>query len=480
MSPLYLLTEQKLPCTGAKMGNVLRLSNVKKTIRYMKRNGLKAAYYAAKERAESADKNNYCYCGPTKEECLRQKEAGNAFSVRFSILVPLFETAPDFLCAMIDSVLAQTYGNFELILADGGNKPIPSELLTPYTDERIRYRRLSPGGGISANTNQALMYATGDYACLLDHDDLLTVDALFEMAAAIEAAKNHGEEVLMLYSDEDKYDGNNNTYYDYHRKSDFNLDLILSNNYICHFLVMKRQLMQELQLNGSCDGAQDYDLVLRAVSHMFGRNKRPEKAEKLPIVHISKVLYHWRSHEASTADNPESKRYAYEAGKRAIESFLRLREWKGTVLPLKHLGFYRVAYEPDVFHNRTDVGVIGGRILNEKNRIVGGMRDECGHIVYEGLHKEYSGNMHRAVLMQEAYAIDVRCMQVSPACESIMEELTGLPFLKDPENGRFNWRGSLRDDADYERLSRLFCEKCREKSLRILYDPQMTEICKEK
>ena len=275
-------------------------------------------------------------------------------------------------------MLDQTYGNFELILADASESDQVERVIKTYDDKRILYKRLKQNGGISTNTNQALMYATGDYAALLDHDDVLTRDALYEMASCIWNAENRNIELQLLYSDEDKCDENGTDYYEAHRQEKFNLDLILSNNYICHFMVMKRQMMQELQLRSVCDGAQDYDLVLRAVSLMLGKDKKRKKAEQLPIEHVPRVLYHWRCHSASTAENPESKRYAYEAGKRAVEDFMRLRGWKGKVSHLRHLGFYRIDYEPDLLTNRPDVGLVGGRLLDKNNKITGGIYSNSG------------------------------------------------------------------------------------------------------
>lgn len=457
------------------MGKILKLSNFSKTIHYLKKNGLKQAYYAAKERIDSEKADNYTYAAPAEEELARQRENSKNFSIKFSILVPVYETKEEFLRDMLDSVLSQTYGNFELILADASKSDRVEKVIRTYDDKRIMYRRLKQNGGISANTNQALMYATGDYAGLLDHDDVLTCDALYEMAAYIKEAENRNIELQLLYSDEDKCNEDRTLYYEINRKREFNLDLILSNNYICHFMVMKRQLMQELQLRSICDGAQDYDLVLRAVSQMLGKDRKKKKAEKLPVAHIPKVLYHWRCHEASTAENPESKRYAYDAGKRAVEDFLRLRGWKGKVSHLRHLGFYRIDYQPDLLTNRPDVALVGGRLLNKKNKITGGIYTSGGEPLYLGLHKEYSGYMHRAALQQEAEMIDVRCMTASEEAQKLLEEMTGLPYLKDPQTGLFNWQGSFKEDADFVEISRKLCEKVRELHMRIVWDPDMSE-----
>lgn len=457
------------------MSRILKLSNFKKTIHYLKKNGIRQAYYAARERVEEQHRDSYTYEAPSKEELQRQREEGKNFSCKFSILVPLYETAEIYLREMVDSVLNQSYGNFELILADASTSDSVEKIIKTYDDKRIFYRRLRQNGGISANTNQALMYATGDYAALLDHDDILTEDALYEMAVRIEKVWKDDFELQMLYSDEDKCDSSGTVFYEVNRKPELNLDLILSNNYICHFLVMKRQLMQELQLRSVCDGAQDFDLVLRAVNRMLGKDKKRNRIMDVPVEHVPKVLYHWRCHEGSTAENPESKKYAYDAGKRAVEDFLRAREWKGQVSHIRHLGFYRVDYQPDLLSNRPDVALVGGRLIDKHNKITGGIYSAEGEPLFRGLHKEYSGYMHRASLQQEAEMIDIRCMTASREAEEILEEMTGLPYLKNPKNGRFNWKDSLKADVDYVEISRRLCERVRKLGMRIVWDPALTE-----
>lgn len=457
------------------MGKIAKVSNLKKTLRYMKKNGIRKTYYAMKERVQSEKADDYTFEPLRDCDFQQQIKEGKRFTTRFSILVPAFETKEEYLHAMIDSVLGQSYGNFELIIADASLSDRVSQVVKSYSDTRIMYRRLKTNAGISANTNQALMYATGDYAALLDHDDVLTPDALYEMAACISQYEERGIQLQLLFSDEDKCDEIQSSYYEINKKPKFNLDLILSNNYICHFLVMKRQLMQELTFRSVCDGAQDYDIVLRAVNVMLGKDKQQTRVKKLPIAHINKVLYHWRCHEKSTAENPASKQYAYDAGKRALEDFLRARGWKGTVSHLRHLGFYRVEYHPDLLSNRPDTAVVGGKLINKKNRIVGGIYNKEEEILYQGLHREFSGYMHRAVLQQEAWMVDIRCMKASRAAEAVLEELIGLPYLRHPGTGRFDWRDCLNDDVDYMDLSRRFCERIRELGYRIVWDPDMIE-----
>ncbi|MCM1125210.1 MAG: glycosyltransferase [Lachnospiraceae bacterium] len=457
------------------MAKIFKISNFKKTLNYLKKNGIKQAYYAVRERVETEKADDYHFEAPAPEELLAQKEKGAGFGIKFSILVPAYETKEEYLRAMLQSVLDQTYDNFELLLADASESDGVEQIVKSYQDPRIKYRRLKQNAGISANTNQALMYATGDYAALLDHDDLLAPDALYEMAKEIHAQEEQNIQLQMLYSDEDKCDGSGSRFFEVNRKPKFNLDLILSNNYICHFLVMKRQLMQELCFRTVCDGAQDYDLVLRAVSSMLGKDKQRTVKRELPIAHIPKVLYHWRCHDQSTAENPSSKQYAYDAGKRAVEDFVRSRNWRGKVSHIRHLGFYRVDYQPDLFANRQDTAVVGGKIVNKSNQIVGGACTKDGEVLYQGLHREYSGYMHRASLMQEVEAVDIRCMKASPAAEEVLGEMLGLGYMRNSGNGRFDWKNCLNDQADYQELSLRFCEKIRQKGWRIVWDPDMIE-----
>lgn len=457
------------------MARIVKRSNFIKTLHYLKKNGLKQAYYAVLERTAVEIRDDYHYDPLPDEVRDKQIAQSKAFHTKFSILVPAYETEERFLRPMLESVLAQTYPNFELILVDASKSSDVARVVADYKDKRILYRKLEHNIGISGNSNKALMYASGDYACLLDHDDLLTPDALFECAFLIGEYEKKGIELQVLYSDEDKCNSSASRFFEVNKKPKFNLDLILSNNYICHFLVMKRQLMQELGFRSICDGAQDHDLVLRAVDRMLGTNHKSKIKESLPIAHIPKVLYHWRCHEESTAENPSSKQYAYDAGKRTVEDFLRERGYEGEVVHTRHLGFYRVNYEPDLLSCRPDVAVVGGKLVNRHQRVIGGIFDEQERPMYVGLHKEYSGYMHRASCQQEAYAVDIRCMKCSKEAEEILAELIGLPYLKHPSNGRFFYQDCLKNDVDYVELSLRFCAKLREKNKRIVWDPEMIQ-----
>ena len=257
--------------------------------------------------------------------------------------------------------------------------------------------------------------ASGSYIALLDHDDTLEPDALYRMMnAALEEKKRRGEMPWMLYSDEDKGNGDMSEFYEPHYKMDFNLDLLLSNNYICHFLVMKAELMKKLRFRREYDGAQDHDLVLRAAGELLNDTGR--------IVHVPHILYHWRCHTGSTAENPQSKMYAYEAGRRAVEDFCNRQNWKIKVEHTKHLGFFRVEYTGNILAQRSDVAAVGGRLISG-GKIVAGAYDENGGVLYQGLNRHFSGYMHRAVLQQDAAAVDVRKMMVRKELQPVLDEI---------------------------------------------------------
>ena len=291
----------------------LSKDNFRKTIYYLQKNGLKNTLYAVAERLQKKETDAYTYEAPEESVLKAQRERSWEKPVTFSILVPLYHTPVNYFKEMVESVLGQTYPYFQLVLLDASKEKAAAiiegeaegnsakqaqtegtqtvtlaELAASYGDERICYYKLAANKGIAENTNAGIEYATGDYIALLDHDDLLTADALYEMATAIEDGKKRRIELQMLYSDEDKCDGEAQKFYEPHWKLDFNLDLLLTNNYICHFTAIKAELFKELQLRGEYNGAQDFDLVLRVAGRFMNK---PEV-----ICHIPKILYHWRCH----------------------------------------------------------------------------------------------------------------------------------------------------------------------------------------
>jgi len=465
------------------------ISNIKKTLNYLKKNGIKSTYYAVKERAAQLKSDTYTYIPPSDEALKHQREISKDKICTFSIIVPVYNPNPEHFKAMIESVINQSYPHFELILAiTGANKDEITSVINGFNDDRIKCHHLAENKGISANTNVAIYLATGDYVGLLDHDDLLTPDALYEMAQKINKATEQNINPAFLYCDEDKFNGKK--YFEYHSKPKLNLDLILSNNYIGHFLVMRRELIQHLKLRPEYDGAQDYDLCLRAISVLLDEvdNQNSEIKSsfanpsalihaKKSVLHIDKVLYHWRTHPDSTAENPGSKVYAYEAGKRTIEDFLKKRGLNAKVHHTRHLGFYRVEYLTDIFEQRPEVGVVGGKVI-WKNKITAGIYLADGTNVYEGLHKEYSGYMHRASLMQEAEAVDIRAVKISKPVIDIFNDVVFQDYQENKENGRYDWKSGFQVDDYLRKISVLFCEEVRAAGYTIIWDPQMIEKVK--
>lgn len=439
------------------MDGRLSITNLKKTIYYLKRNGLRRTIAAAKERMKGDDYADYRYEEPDSRQLMLQREKKWDNPPMFSILVPAYETKAEYLECLLNSLLAQTYPHWELILADGSRSGQVKAVADFAQDERIRYLKLEKNDGISENTNQALKEAGGDYIGLLDHDDYLTPDALYEMAAMIEQGRSNRQEYAFLYSDEDKCDETGKTFYEVHRKQKFNLDLFLSNNYICHFLVMKKELIQNLGFRSEYDGAQDYDLCLRAVGRLMDDGAGVEKS----IGHIPRVLYHWRCHRGSTASNPKSKDYAYDAGKRALEDFVKSRGWKAQVSHMQHLGFYRIAYEGGIFAQRRDVAVVGGKIL-KNNKISGGIYNEKGEPLYEGIPADYSGYMHRAALTQNACQLSIKHWKVNPGLKDEVETFLTEAVSNIEENG-LDCEAHIRQGV---------CERILHRGYRLYWDPE--------
>lgn len=309
--------------------------NIKKGLLYLKHFGPREFWIRMTERFQTDDVDYeewYRNHKPSAEELQRQREQTFACMPLISILVPVYRTPEAFLKQMIQSVRKQTYGRWELCIAnaDPGDQTVSDILrIAASRDGRIKVREVPENEGIAQNTNAALAMASGEYVGLLDHDDLLTPDALYEMVRAV----NEQGMPEVLYSDEDKVSTDLSEHFQPHMKPDFNKDLLRSNNYITHFFVAAKSLLDRVGgFDEAFNGAQDYDLILRCTEQARG------------IVHVPRILYHWRVHKSSTADNPASKMYAFEAGKRAIEAHLRRCGEAGEVSHTKDLGFYRVRY----------------------------------------------------------------------------------------------------------------------------------------
>ena len=250
---------------------------------------------------------------------------------KISILTPLYKTDTNFFRELLYFLEQQTYENWELCLADGSPEPLVEIQSMIKGDNRIKYKFLNKNNGIADNTNEALKLATGDFIALMDHDDILTIDCLYEYVKEI----NENNNLQFLYSDEDKIYEVGKKRFGAHFKPDFSIDTLRSENYICHFSVLRKDIMDKLVGERSkYDGAQDYDLVLRMAEIVEPKN----------IKHISKILYHWRLSETSTAANADAKPYAYIAGANAVKDHLDRMSLKAEVERSKHFGLYDSKY----------------------------------------------------------------------------------------------------------------------------------------
>lgn len=308
---------------------------IKKGFLYFKHYGPKEFWIRLHERFEPEEVPYgpwYELYAPDEKTLQKQRTHSFSYAPLISIAVPAYRTPPVFLREMIDSLLAQTYGNWELCIANGSPEEEEMDrILKEYEerDQRIRVLNLKENLGIAENTNAALSMAKGEFVGLLDHDDLLAPNALYEIVQAL----SKDEMMDAIYTDEDKVTMNLDEHFQPHLKPDFNLDLLRSNNYICHFFAARRSVIEKAGgFRKEFEGAQDHDFIFRCVE-----NSRH-------VGHVPEILYHWRTHKASTADNPASKMYAYDAGKRAIEAHLARMETKGKVSHTPDFGFFRVQY----------------------------------------------------------------------------------------------------------------------------------------
>ncbi len=274
---------------------------------------------------------------PDRNELEKQKKTSFGYRPKISFVVPLYKTPEKYLRRLTESFQEQTYSNWELCFSDGSGAQSPlTELLKELTakDNRIKYVSHEEPLQISENTNSAIEIATGDFIAFADHDDELTPNALFECVKAI----NEKPQTLVIYTDEDKMSMDGHKFFQPHFKPDYNPDLLCTVNYICHLFVVSRKVIEKVGgLRSEFDGAQDYDFVLRCV----------EAVKDEEICHIPKILYHWRCHEDSTAENPESKLYAFEAGRRAVQAHYERTGIRAEVFKGEYLGLYRTKFIRD-------------------------------------------------------------------------------------------------------------------------------------
>jgi GT2 family glycosyltransferase len=385
------------------------------------------------------------YDGPRLDR-LRARAERLAPAPLVNIVTPVFDPPEALLREAIESVLAQVYPHWELLLVDDGSRePYVREMLAAYAsrDSRIRAVFRERSGNISAATNDGLALAHGDVITFLDHDDTLTIDALYRVAR--EFAEHPDAQVV--YSDEDKLDFAGGPAHP-NFKPDWNRDLFLSHNILAHLCAYRASLIGDTGgLREGFEGAQDYDLALRAI----------ERVKPSQVRHVPRVLYHWRMNPGSTAVNASEKEYAAERARRAVAEHLARTGVAAEVETLASLGAQRVRYHrPDgdvavlragdarscnaaarlasaeflVFlaegiepshaaidelvanAGRGDVGVAGGVVRDGGGRILDGSYLLGARPPYRGLPRGDPGHMMRAALAQEVSAVPIDCLCV--------------------------------------------------------------------
>ena len=255
------------------------------------------------------------------------------YKPKISILMPVYNVDQTWLEKAIDSVMNQLYENWELCIADDASqKKYIKQVLERYSggEERIKIKYLKENQGVSRASNEALRLATGEFVGLLDNDDELTIDALYENVKFL----NKSPEADLIYSDEDKTDTRGNRTEPFF-KPDYSPDFLLTKNYICHFSLFRRSIINDIGgFRKWYEGSQDYDLILR-----FIEKTKPER-----IFHIPKILYHWRKIPGSAATRVDAKSYAFASAKKALLDYLKRNSIQGKVVD-GNCSSYRVMRE---------------------------------------------------------------------------------------------------------------------------------------
>ena len=284
----------------------------------------------------------------------------------------------------------------------------------------------------------------------MDVGDLLTKDALYEVFLHI---MRTGAEIL--YTDEDHCDAAGRKFDQPNRKPDFNKDYLLSNNYMRRLMVIRRELFLALRLRDSFDGALTYDLMLRA--------------PKSEVCHVPHILYHKSSASEDSRMAGREQDADIAAEKAALEDYFRVRSIRAAVSYSSRRGIYKVNYKPNIFACRSDVGILGGRVLSRTHKVVGGMFDSDGKVMFEGWDEAEGGPMNRALAVQNAFAVDARCMQVRPDLQGLYEEIV----LKPDGDLNYDWK---EDPQELRRRSILFCARVRELGYLIVWDPSFITV----
>lgn len=310
---------------------------------------------------------------PTDIQRKQQQETIFSKNIKISILVPLYNTPKLFLTEMIQSVVDQTYSNWELCLADGSDNEhnFVGQMCLEYAnkDNRIVYQKLEKNEGISGNTNQCYQMATGDYIGLFDHDDLLHPSVLFEYMKAI-----CEQDADYLYCDEVTFKGKSiNNMITLHFKPDYAIDNLRANNYICHFSVFSRELLEGTELfRSKFDGSQDHDMILRLTSNAKH------------IIHIPKILYYWRSHKGSVAFGISAKTYAIEAARGAVEDHLHASGFENVLITSTKAfeTIFRIQYEV-IGTPKVSIVIANKDHLDDISRCISSILDKSTYENYE-------------------------------------------------------------------------------------------------
>lgn len=350
----------------------MNLNTFKRAINFFFKNGIKEFIKKTKRKISGFnvdyDYSEWYELTKINDEELQNQRNYNGFNIKpfYSIVIPIFDTDEHFLYLLFKSIINQTYQNFEICVADAtnysNNKNNPKlffERLKSgyyrdinaynYDLNKIKIKYLTENLSIAENTNEAISMSNGEYIVLCDHDDELTLDALYEVTKKINEYPNAN----LIYSDEDKVDTKDESYFEPAFKPDFNLDMLLSVNYFCHLTIIKRSILGRLYdidkayERKEYNGAQDYDLFLRIVNLIINDSYKDGKYDTSTICHIPKVLYHWRCHKLSTSKNTSSKLYAFENGNKTIEEF-----YKNSKINFSEIEYVEKGFDYGLYHTR--------------------------------------------------------------------------------------------------------------------------------
>lgn len=423
--------------------------------------GVKSAEQIRAAAVRAAARNGrvpYSYHEPQEDVLVMQKEVserllegespssvlGASFYMRDDACLPLFSIfmtvcEPDLRLfkSTLTSVLEQTYGNLELYILDRGISDQVRDVIAWYREDRLHYLDVSEGNSLAGIFNSAAAVSAGDFVLRIECGDMLTKDALFETALAIMQT-----DAEILYADEDRRDARGKHFFDPYFKPDFSLDYLYATDYMSRILIVRRSLFLALRFREEYEEAPGYDFILRA--------------PKSGIHHIRRILCHVYQPRNLPAE-------VIDARKRALEDYFHLRGVRAAVRPLKGSCIMEINYIPDIFTARRLVGIVGGKVLDEKHRIIGGMQDERGNLLFEGWDEAENGPRMLAQTACNAWSVDVRCMKIRPELQGLYEEVFGCSYEGHIMSGREN----------LGELSRRFCARVREMGYTIVWNPML-------